>query len=308
MFFTQEDYRKIEEYLKQNSKKDTDFLELPEDGILAEEDVVAVVHKGTNYRIPIATLADVLERYRTDILKEKIKDLQNQIDSLEISGLALSNSFGDDEHIGISQKALTGAFNRIWAKLEEVTGEALQGFSLVVSPEYYIGEEGAQVHITATSALTNGPFEDIKFFINGELVVERKDVDFFEFDTTITETSVVQCTAKIMGVEYNEQRIITHYNSFWMGAGRAYTDIMNFEHIIPVTSGMRAAHDVTFQQGDRLFVIVGDSLREGFLRADMNGIEIKFNESSISIDGTIYKVFTSDNTFNAGTYNIDING
>ena len=33
-------------------------------------------------------------------------DLQNQIDSLEISGLALSNNFGDDPYIGISQKKI----------------------------------------------------------------------------------------------------------------------------------------------------------------------------------------------------------
>lgn len=308
MFFTQEDFRKIEEYLKQNSKKDTDFKELPEDDILAEEDIMAVVHKGTNYKIPISVLADVLERYRTDALKEWIRDLQNQIDSLEISGLALSNRFGDDEHIGISQKTLTGAFNRIWAKLEEIAGESMQGFSLVVSPEYYIGEEGAQVHVTATSALTNGPFEKIQFFINGELVAEREEIDFFEFDTTISETSVVQCKATIMGIEYNEQRVITHYSSFWMGAGREYTDVMNIQHLIPVKEGMRTAHDITFKQGDRLFIIVGESLREGFLRADMNGVEISFNESSITINGNTYKVFTSDNTFIEGTYNIDING
>ena len=45
-------------------------------------------------------------------LKDKDKDLQNQIDSLQISGLALSNKFGDDPHIGISQKTLTGAIRR----------------------------------------------------------------------------------------------------------------------------------------------------------------------------------------------------
>ena len=50
-------------------------------------------------------------------LSEKIKalfsDLQNQIDSLTIHGMAVSNLFGDDPHIGISQKTVTDAFNKV---------------------------------------------------------------------------------------------------------------------------------------------------------------------------------------------------
>lgn len=42
-----------------------------------------------------------------------INDLQNQIDSIQIGGWAISQEFGDDEHIGISQNALTEKFNRV---------------------------------------------------------------------------------------------------------------------------------------------------------------------------------------------------
>ena len=38
---------------------------------------------------------------------EELKDMQNQIDSIQIGGWAISNQLGDDPHIGISQKALT---------------------------------------------------------------------------------------------------------------------------------------------------------------------------------------------------------
>lgn len=38
---------------------------------------------------------------------EELKDLQNQIDSIQIGGWAVSNQLGDDPHIGISQQALT---------------------------------------------------------------------------------------------------------------------------------------------------------------------------------------------------------
>ena len=241
-------------------------------------------------------------------LRAKDADLQNQIDSLEIAGVAVSNEFGDDSHISVSQKTLTAAFSRVWAKFEDMTGEVLQGISMVVSPEYYIGEDGADVHIQANTVETNGIFEHIAFYINGTLLTEADNVDYFEYDTQITETSVVKCEAKIMGITYTREKIITHYNSFWLGAGSTYQDIMGVQHVIPITNGMRGAYNVDVAQGDHIIVVVGESLAGGFLRADLNSVEINFTESTVTVDGKNYKVFTSEEAYSADTYNIDING
>ena len=55
MFFTQEDFRKIEEYLKQNSKKDTDFESLDAKDI-TPEDSLAIVHNQQNKQVNIFDL------------------------------------------------------------------------------------------------------------------------------------------------------------------------------------------------------------------------------------------------------------
>ena len=235
-------------------------------------------------------------------------EVQNMIFSAGAHGVAVANEFGDNNLISVSQKKLTDAFVKVWQKLEDMTGEMLQGISMQVTPEYFIGEDGCDIHVTANTVDTNGIFEQIKFFINGEVIESCEDIDFLEFDAHIDETSVIKCEAKIMGVWYERQAIISHYNSFWLGAGTAYTDIMNVEHVIPITNGMRGAYNVNFANNDHLFVIVGDTLRSGFLRADLNGFEIPFTESSVTIDGKVYKVFTSDNAYQTGIYNIDING
>lgn len=52
MYFTQEDYRKIEEYLKHNGKKDTDFEALSKEDLL-EGDIFTVVHDNKNYKISL---------------------------------------------------------------------------------------------------------------------------------------------------------------------------------------------------------------------------------------------------------------
>lgn len=259
----------------------------------------------------VAPLIDALRRkHNTDVdsLKAKDKDLQNQIDSLEIAGVAVSNEFGTDPHISISQKTMTDAINKLWQKLEDMTGEVLQGISTSVTPDYFISEDGCSVHISANTVETNGIFEHIAFYGNGSLITEADNVDFFEYDTEITETTIIKCVAKIMGVEYTRQQIVTHYNSFWLGAGSTYSDIMDVEHVIPITNGMRGAYDVDVAQGQHIIIVVGESLAGGFLRADLNSVEINFTESTVTVDGKNYKVFTSDEVYSAGTYNIDING
>ena len=252
-------------------------------------------------------------RVAQEVVRPLYYDLQNQIDAAEIGGIAVSNQFGENNHISISQKALTEAFNKVWAKIEDITGESLLGFQMAVTPEYYIGEEGSNIHVTATTVDTVGVFEEIKFLINGIQVwptteEEGKNVSYVEFDTEISETSVVECDAKILGIPYSKQAIITHYSSFWLGAGSTYTDVMKNSNLRPITNGMRGAYNIDLASGQKIIIVLGESLREGFIRADINGVEIAFVETTVTVDGNTYKVLTSENTYQAGTYNIDING
>lgn len=226
----------------------------------------------------------------------------------EMGGVALLQDFGNSIYFGVSQKVLTEAFNKVWAKIEDITGESLLGFQMAVTPEYYIGEEGSNIHVTATTVDTVGVFEYIKFYINGQLIKEGENVDYMEFDTEINETSVVMCVAKILGVEYQKQAIITHYSSFWLGAGSTHSDVMKNSNLRPITNGMRGAYNIDLTSGQKIIIVLGESLRQGFIRADINGVEIAFVETTVTVDGNTYKVLTSENTYQAGTYNIDING
>lgn len=318
-------------------------------GKIANDAVQTRNIKDRNVTSPKIALNAILpEHVSPATFRELSKDLQNQIDSLEIAGIALSNELGDNPHIGISQKkiseevarlnglidtiqkvladtavsnefgqsttrgvsqkTLTEALNKLWQKIEDMTGEVLQGISMSVTPDYFISEDGCSVHISANTVETNGIFEHIAFYANGTLIAEADNVDYFDHDFHVDETTVIMCKAKILGVEYTRQHVITHYNSFWLGAGAAYSDIMDVEHVIPITNGMRGAYNVDVAQGQHIIIIVGESLAAGFLRADLNSVEINFTESTVTVDGKNYKVFTSEEVYSAGTYNIDING
>jgi hypothetical protein len=70
----------------------------------------------------------------------------------------------------------------------------------------------------------------------------------------------------------------------------------------------RAAKDVTLTSGQHIIIVMGQYMRPGFIRADINGVEIEFTESTYIENGNTYAVLTSVNTYQSGTYNIDING
>lgn len=82
MFFTQDDYKKIKQYLEQNAKMDTDFSELSENDIVIQDDIVAIVHNGQNYKIPISTLSKVV---LSDALSDIVKDVQYNPDTKKIT-------------------------------------------------------------------------------------------------------------------------------------------------------------------------------------------------------------------------------
>ena len=60
-------------------------------------------------------------RVKAEVVKPLVDaakdDLQNQIDSLEVSGIALSQEFGNNPNIGISQKVLTERFLEVIGEL-----------------------------------------------------------------------------------------------------------------------------------------------------------------------------------------------
>lgn len=220
----------------------------------------------------------------------------------------ISDQFGDGTEVTVSQKALTDAVNSIWNKIEDMTGESLHGINMVVSPSYYVGDDGHDITISADSSDAASIFENIKFYINDELIAEFENVDVVElFQAHIEDTSIVKCEAKILGTTYTNRKKIVRYPGFWLGAGTSYTDVMNEQHLVDITGGIRTDKDITFRNNDYLFVIMSNAVLDDFIRVDMNGFEMPL-EDGVPIPDEDCTYFKSKSRFQAGTYNIDING
>ena len=258
-------------------------------------------------------------------VKPFIDDLQNQIDAVSSTGgggVAFSNMFGNNTHIGVSQKALTDAFNLVWRKLEDITGEPLCGFDMIVTPDYFFGDDGCDVHITATTVGLAGKFDWLKLYINEEEVInEQVPTDYIEVDTQIEDTSVVRCEAQILGNVYTRQRIIYRYTEFWLFAatdaqlGEELANISEFmtaANRISVDKSMRSAKDLRVATNQHIVMVMAEGMRSSWYRADINGVEIPMTEHDVTIgegeEARNYKVMVSEDTYVSGTYNVDING
>lgn len=247
------------------------------------------------------------DKLAEEFIKDLVKDLAEEAIE-EIKGKIVADKFGNSTAITISQRLLTDTINDIYNQLRDIKGEPPVGLYLTASPEYFIGEEGCDVHIKAIS--TQGIMEHVAFYVD-DVKIENGESEFvyqFEADTHIDKTSVIRCEATIFGIDYSVDKVLTHYTSFWLGAGASYTDIMDTSHTIPIEQTIRGAFNVECGEGEHIIVIVGDTLKKGFVRADLNGFEIPFSVQKITKNGNIYWVFTSENVYHKGTYNIDING
>ena len=264
---------------------------------------------------------DVKTQIIQPLIDAAVEDLQNQIDAHSDHGGFVSNQFGDDPHIAISQKRITDEVNRIWEKLEYVKIEdekqqVFLGFTWNVTPHYFFGAPHA-VEVTVLPTNPEDILEKIELYLDDSQEPFYTDTNKSSFTHTfdITETHLLKCKCQVLGRPYQRQQEIIKYEEFFIGGGTTYEDLLlnsnwNPAYSTPVGSEMRVAKDITLADDDHLIIVMGENMREAFIRADMNGIEIPLVEAAqpITVDGYNYIVFTSADTYEAGTYNIDING
>ena len=239
-----------------------------------------------------------------DTLDQKYKgitdELYTMIRSLVVGGLALSDRLGSREDIAITQKAITDAINALNARIDDIAGEWTQGFSMVVTPDNFISEDTCQVNISATAQ--TGVFDHIAFYADDVLIVEGDQVATLAHTATIDDTCTIKCVASILGREYIKSKVVTKYYPFFIGGGNTLEEALTPENAREVHGTLAGGYDVTIEEGQHIFVLIPTSLQSQVVRMDMNGYEIPMYVQT-GVKNVVYK---SMNTYQAGTYNIDI--
>lgn len=275
-------------------------------------DIPQVVSKFSSYDALVTSSREDFNRGLAALnskLEAKVTELQKLIESLEVTGLSISQFFGDSEVLGISQKTLTMNLNLLAQEILAVTGKTL-GITVSVVPDYVVSPTTGDITITVNSKF--GYLERVEVYVDDILIGSDESVTEYVINHSIAEDVTIKVKAIVLGNEYMEEKEVKKYFPYFIGAGNVYTDIMNPEHVIPFNGKLTGSFDVTVNEGEKLFIIIPTYLRDTIIRTnilgeeiasvDMNGFEIPFDESTVDT----LTVFTSKNTYQAGTYNIDV--
>lgn len=275
-------------------------------------DIPQVSEKFSSYDTLITSSRGDFNRGLTALnskLEDKVAELQKLIESLEVTGLSISQFFGDSEVLGISQKTLTMNLNLLAQEILAVTGKTL-GIILTVVPDYVVSPTTGNINITVKSKF--GYLERVEVYVDDALIGSDESVTEYTITHAIATDVNVKVKATVLGNEYMAEKEVKKYFPYFIGAGEAYTDIMKPAYVIPYNGHLTGSFNVSVREGDRLFIIIPTYLRDSMVRtnivgeivasADMNGFEIPFDESTV---GEL-TVFTSKNIYQAGIYNIDV--
>ena len=237
-------------------------------------------------------------------LAKRIDDLENQMQSFLATangGKAFSTMYGNSTVMGVTQKTLTETINSLYQLIFDTIGIEIGDVQINITPDSLFSNEAAIVNIAATADY--GLFDFVKVYFDGVKVLEESSINTFSKDLSISKTTIIKVEAQVLGKLYTYEKTVTMVSGFFIGAGITYEDVYNLQYTRPYDGNPTGQYTIEVAEGQKIIIILPT--------ADVSKIEqIEMNDFNIPMDTTtfgIYTAYTSLNTYQAGTYQIDIN-
>ena len=278
--------------------------------------------KGLKFNLSEQALSKIAAKAREEVTPD-LYDLQNQVDSIQIHGLAVSNEFGNDPHIGISQK-----------KLSEEHIERLETETNLQEQINAIVADKAVVNLTATpstvfvgneatinlGATTNTEASSI-IIKKGSTVIASGSGMSLSGSDTITPSAAGNTTYNAEFVIADLQKAATpksvaavHRIYYGAAAANDWESITNYDHT-PRTSPSGVTYNVNIATNGQhvFFIIPASMIGNKTVTAKKNGFNfpLKAPVDVTKTDGGVevaYKVYqdASDVGYTQGTESITL--
>ena len=203
--------------------------------------------------------------------------------------------------MGVTQKTLTETISKLYTLIGDTIGIDMNNVEITITPDSFFKNEAAVVNISVIAMY--GLLDSVKVYFDGEKVLERTTVQAFSENLTVSKTTTIKVEVVLFGRSYVEEKTVQMSSDFFIGAGASYEDIYNPSYSRTYDGNPTGSYKVQVEEGQRIIIILPT--------ADVSKIEqIEMNDFNIPMDTTtfgIYTAYTSLNTYQAGTYTIDIN-
>ena len=251
--------------------------------------------------------ADVVNRVFYPMLDKASRELQQQINAINANGVALSNSFGMNPCIGMSQKAISEAFIWLVRTVGELTGKDVLDVKFTVEPAV---TSDLIADITVDLIPPFGEVEKVSLYIDGRLVDREIHTDHYTFETTVNQSCSIKVEYDFFGKHFAKQKTVqigkdSKEGWAYMGSGDIFLDIYKKPEYLKDYQAVDEADKILVGTwGDRIIIIMDESLKQNVESITMSGFDIPFDIDSTTLSG--YSVYTSKNKYINGVWPIDI--
>ena len=325
MYFTQEDFKKIEGWLKQNAVKDSEFSLASS---LTGKEFFALLQDDVNRKISLETFAEFFSSYLDSYAREDFfnvsKYLYNTTGDIDSTITTLENAIsvcpGEIQRAGqvitfISPMGsweiwrYLGKDSSEWKNTSEywqcTDGKEDLGINVTVSTDTI--SIGSNEEVTITFKTKDGAHvSKVTLYINGTLQNTYTEVSDFTEVISVSADTEVKVVAYQYGIEYTSIKNIDVVYPCYIGAGEEIITNPQLDVSMTAKSGILSGEYTVTTTATKpyIYLVVPDSVL--IQNYAMDGVDIPYDLSSIAYNGFTYNIYKSNVAFDAGTYTITL--
>lgn len=234
------------------------------------------------------------------------EEFESVINSVEAGNMAVSQTFGNIQTIGISQKTLTEIINKVMDNVDGVTNN--DTFGAKITTNFTLFNKGTTNVATIEAECLEGIATSMKLYANDELIYEEENCESITYNHSISDTTeFIVITERANGLTHVNKKVIECVPPVYCGAGSNYSEVVTSANIQTARKSPSGYYTIVAPNNKFIFFVVPATMTiDKFKLMDF---QMPFEKTATTIlNGVSYDVWKSEDTYEADTYEVQILG
>lgn len=234
------------------------------------------------------------------------EEFESVINSVEAGNMAVSQTFGKIQTIGISQKTLTELIDKLMNNVDSVTDN--NTFGTKITTNFTLFNKGTTNVATIEAECLEGTATSMKLYANDELIYEEENCESITFNYSISNTTEFTVVAeKTNGLTHVNKKVIECVPPVYCGAGSNYSEVVTSANIQSARKSPSGYYTIVSPNNKFIFFVVPATMTiDKFKLMDF---QMPFEKTATTtISGVSYDIWKSEDTYEADTYEVQVLG